>query len=138
MERNKAIAAESTGKTFFRWCRVPVLITIAARKALEDSEKAIVQATAERKAIQGRLTEAEKVLMGLEGRIQKSSASESSLMAEKRRLEQEISTDRERYQSDLAERDFAIDQTQKKYQSETYYPLFLLKPTPWLQRNLLN
>ena len=45
------------------------------------------------------------------------------MKAEKRRLEEEIGVDRERYQSDLAERDFAIDQTQKKYQSRFLPPL---------------
>lgn len=36
----------------------------------------------------------------------------------KRRLTEEMEDERDQYQKDLAERDFTIDQTRKKYQSK--------------------
>ncbi|KAF9519353.1 hypothetical protein BS47DRAFT_1337113 [Hydnum rufescens UP504] len=72
-----------------------------ARKSLQEAEKAMTEVIGERKACEEGLRSAEAHIRSLEAR-----------------LEKEMEEERDQHQKDLAERDFTIDQTRKKYQTE--------------------
>jgi len=84
-----------------------------ALRSLSDAEKSLAKSTEEfkksLKANERRIKELETELRK-EGR----ESSETSLL--QKRLAEELEDEREQHQKDLAERDFTIDQTRKKYQ----------------------
>ncbi|TDL22507.1 nonmuscle myosin heavy chain b [Rickenella mellea] len=90
----------------------------AARKALDDLEKTLNKVTTERKAAQERVANLEQKARLLEARLEQEGKESSDVEHFRQRLEEELSEERDRHQSDLAERDFAINQTQLKYQTE--------------------
>jgi flagellar biosynthesis chaperone FliJ len=77
-------------------------------KSTEEFKKAL-------KASERKVKELEKELHK-EGR----ESSETSLLSQ--RLAAELDDEREQHQKDLSERDFAMDQTRKKYQGMAYEP----------------
>ena len=89
-----------------------------ARKAIEDLEKAHSQALRERKAAEERAAKAEQNLRDLSTQLERGDRQSSDLEQVRQRLEEELHEERDRHVADLAERDFAMSQTQITYQSE--------------------
>lgn len=89
-----------------------------ARRALADAEKAQAEATADRQALEERLKGAEIRVHELEAKLEEEGRESSDLELLRQRLKEEMEDARKQHQQDLAERDFAADQTRKKYQSE--------------------
>lgn len=52
----------------------------------------------------------------MESKLEEEGRESSDLAVIQKRLEEELDDEREQHQKDLAERDFTIDQTRKKYQ----------------------
>lgn len=88
------------------------------RQALADSEKAQAQAASDRKAAEARVATLEQQLQELEASIDDHSRGYADAELLNHRLAEEMEAERDQYQKDLSDRDFAIDQTRKKYQSE--------------------
>ncbi|KAG8221578.1 P-loop containing nucleoside triphosphate hydrolase protein [Butyriboletus roseoflavus] len=89
-----------------------------ARRAFTDLESTYLDIAAEKKAIEERLQITEHKLRELEQQIEEEDRESSELGIHRRRLAQQLQDERLQHQKDLSERDFAIDQTQKKYQAE--------------------
>lgn len=87
-----------------------------ARRTLETTEKALVDAKTESKAIKDKYQAIEKKLRSMESKLEEEGRESSDLAVIQKRLEEELEDEREQHQKDLAERDFTIDQTRKKYQ----------------------
>lgn len=87
-----------------------------ARRTLETTEKALADAKAETKAVKEKYQAAEKKLRSMESKLEEEGREASDLAVIQKRLEEELEDEREQHQKDLAERDFTIDQTRKKYQ----------------------
>ncbi|KAG8951087.1 hypothetical protein FRC04_006746 [Tulasnella sp. 424] len=88
------------------------------RQALADSEKAQAQAVSDRKAAEARVATLEQQLEELEASIDDHSRGYADAELLNHRLAEEMEAERDQYQKDLSDRDFAIDQTRKKYQTE--------------------
>ena len=88
-----------------------------ARQSLQEAEKAMAEAIAERKAFEDRLQSAEAHIRDLETRLESENRDNSDMELFRRRITEEMEEERDQHQKDLAERDFTIDQTRKKYQS---------------------
>jgi len=89
-----------------------------ARRALAEAEKSQAQAANERKATEERLKAAEERVRDLETKLEEEDRESSDLEVLRQRLAEEMEDERKQHQQDLAERDFAADQTRKKYQTE--------------------
>ncbi|THH09667.1 hypothetical protein EW145_g1839 [Phellinidium pouzarii] len=89
-----------------------------ARKALDDLEKAHAQALKERKAAENRASKAEQNLRDLSAKMEHGDRQSSDLEQGRQRLEEELQEERDRHTADLAERDFAMSQTQITYQTK--------------------
>lgn len=89
-----------------------------ARRSLAELEKSYSDAIAERKAVEGRLQSAEERVRELEARLEDEGRESYDLDLLRQRLAEEMEEERKQYQKDLADRDFATDQTRKKYQAE--------------------
>jgi myosin protein heavy chain len=63
-----------------------------------------------------KLQATEKKLRSMESKLEDEGREASDLAVIQKRLEEELEDEREQHQKDLAERDFTIDQTRKKYQ----------------------
>ena len=87
-----------------------------ARRALADAEKAHAEIVADRQAVEQRLQAAEKRVQELERRLEEEGRESSDLELLRQRLAEEMEDERKQHQQDIAERDFAADQTRKKYQ----------------------
>ena len=81
-------------------------------------EKAHAQALKERKAAEDRAAKAEQELRNLSAKLESGDRQSSDIQVIRQRLEEELQEERDRHVSDLAERDFAMSQTQITYQSE--------------------
>lgn len=79
-------------------------------------EKTHLDIAAEKKAIEERLQITEHKLQELEQQIEEEDRESSELGIHRRRLAQQLQDERLQHQKDLADRDFASDQTRKKYQ----------------------
>lgn len=55
-------------------------------------------------------------MRSIESKLEEEGRESSDLAVIQKRLEEELEDEREQHQKDLAERDFTIDQTRKKYQ----------------------
>jgi myosin protein heavy chain len=88
------------------------------RRSLTDAEKVQAKIAAERDNVLARLKEAELKLQELESRLDQGSQDSEDMSVLRQRLAQETEDERKQYQKDLEERDFAADQTRKKYQSQ--------------------
>ena len=89
---------------------------LAARRALADAEKAQAEAVADRQGTEQRLQGAEQRIQELERRLEEEGRETSDLALLRQRLAEEMDDERKQHQQDIAERDFAADQTRKKYQ----------------------
>ena len=89
-----------------------------ARKALDDLEKAHAQALRERKAAEEQASRDAQRLRELGAKLDHGDRQSTDLEAERQRLSDELKEERDRHTADLAERDFAMSQTQITYQSE--------------------
>ncbi|EDQ99797.1 myosin II heavy chain [Laccaria bicolor S238N-H82] len=89
-----------------------------ARRTLVDVEKLQTEAVAERQITHDRLRAAELRLRELEAKLEEEVRESSETTVLRQRLAEELEDEREQHQKDLAERDFTIDQTRKKYQAE--------------------
>lgn len=135
IEKVKAANGESFGMRFkYVHQTSPELpSSSAARKALDDLEKAHVQALKERKSAEERASKAEQGLREISARVERGDRQSSDLEAVRERLEEELQEERDRHTADLAERDFAMNQTQITYQSKrsifVFYCIATLKNT---------
>lgn len=91
-----------------------------ARKALDDLEKAHSQALKERKSAEERAAKSEQTLRDLSAKLEHGDRQSLDLEQVRQRLEEELQEERDQHASDLAERDFAMNQTQITYQSKWY------------------
>ncbi|KAH7919841.1 nonmuscle myosin heavy chain b [Leucogyrophana mollusca] len=89
-----------------------------ARRALADLEKAHADLLADKTMTIDRLEATEKKLRDLEVKIEEEGRESSELGIHRHRLTEQLQDERKQHQKDLAERDFAGDQTRKKYQAE--------------------
>lgn len=101
----------------------------------------MVEVVTERKTADMRSREYEQRARNLEARLEQASHSNSDVEIFRRRLTEQMEEERDQYQKDLAERDFSLDQTRKKYQS--VYSLSSSTPCratnfPLLKPNLRN
>ncbi|CAE6451317.1 unnamed protein product [Rhizoctonia solani] len=89
-----------------------------ARRALSENEKILQEANSERLAIETALERAEQHIHDLEAKLEDENREVSNMELLQQRLAEAMEDERDQYQKDLQERDFAIDQTRKKYQAE--------------------
>ena len=87
-----------------------------ARRALADAEKAQDAIVADRQAVEQRMQTAEQRVQELERKLEEEGRESSDLELLRQRLAEEMEDERKQHQQDIAERDFAADQTRKKYQ----------------------
>ncbi|CCM01260.1 uncharacterized protein FIBRA_03309 [Fibroporia radiculosa] len=90
----------------------------SARRALADAEKAHAHAATEWHAAEAKLTAAEERMRVLEAKLDEEGRESSDLELLRQRLAEGMEDERKQHQEELAERDFASDQTRKKYQAE--------------------
>lgn len=133
IERAKAVNGEKFGMSIHCGDSNSLIANfIAARKALDDLEKSHAQALKERKVAEGRAAKSEQNLRDLSAKLEHGDRQSSDLEQGRQRLEDELQEERDQHASDLAERDFAMNQTQITYQSEqrsialAVYPLTVL------------
>ncbi|KAH7091794.1 hypothetical protein BKA62DRAFT_84948 [Auriculariales sp. MPI-PUGE-AT-0066] len=88
------------------------------RRTLEESQRALADTAAERKGADARISELEQHIQELERKLEEDSREFSDMELFRQRLAEEMEDERHQHQKDLAERDFSIDQTRKKYQAE--------------------
>ncbi|KAI6026521.1 P-loop containing nucleoside triphosphate hydrolase protein [Pisolithus microcarpus] len=87
-----------------------------SRHTYTDLEKAHNELTAEKKAIEEKLHTTERKLRELEHVIEEEERESSELGIHRHRLVHQLQEEREQHKKDVAEREFASDQTRKKYQ----------------------
>lgn len=85
---------------------------------MADAETAHAQAVGELKTAEDRIQAAEQQIRDLETRLEDENREIGDMELFRRRLTEEMEDERDQYQKDLAERDFTIDQTRKKYQGK--------------------
>lgn len=123
IERAKAVNGEKFGMLFmFHQISFFIFYTDfwKARKALDDLEKAHSQALKERKSAEERAAKSEQTLRDLSAKLEHGDRQSLDLEQVRQRLEEELQEERDQHVSDLAERDFAMNQTQITYQSKWY------------------
>jgi myosin protein heavy chain len=79
-------------------------------------EKTHNDLVAEKRALEERFQDTQRRLRELEVQIEAEDRESSELGIHRHRLVQQLQDERQQHQKDLAERDFAGDQTRKKYQ----------------------
>ncbi|GLB41100.1 putative TRAFAC class myosin-kinesin ATPase superfamily, myosin family protein [Lyophyllum shimeji] len=89
-----------------------------ARRTLTETEKLQSENATARKIAEDRLKKAEARLRELEAKLEEEGQESSETAVARKRLQDELEDEREQHKKDLAERDFAADQTRKKYQAE--------------------
>jgi len=72
---------------------------------------------ADRKSAQERFAESDTRVRELEAKLEGHSRDFGDLDIVRQRITEEINSERSRHQKDLAEREFTLEQTRKKYQS---------------------
>ncbi|KAG6914825.1 hypothetical protein DXG01_015126 [Tephrocybe rancida] len=87
-----------------------------ARRTLVETEKLQFENATARKLAEDRLKAAEARLQDMEAKLEEEGQESSDVAVARKRLQDELDDEREQHQKDLAERDFAADQTRKKYQ----------------------
>ena len=91
----------------------------AARRSLADIEKSHAETVGELKAAEHRIQATEQQIRDLEAKFEDENREIGDMELFKRRGTEEMEDERDQYQKDLAERDFTIDQTRKKYQGKS-------------------
>ena len=92
-------------------------LSASARRALADAEKTHSNLSAERQAIEEELAATKERVQELEAKLEEEGRESSDLEVLRLRLTEQMEDERKQHQQDLTERDFAADQTRKKYQS---------------------
>ena len=85
---------------------------------MADAEKAHAGIVAERQAAEQRAQAAEQRVQELERKLEEEGRETSDLALLRQRLAEEMEDERKQHRQDIADRDFAADQTRKKYQGE--------------------
>lgn len=116
--RAKASRGESTGRAHPPISARLFSPTFTVRRTLADLEKQHEALAADRKKLQERLKEQERQLRDLKSKLSDGGKDNSESDMLRQHLVEELEDTRERHQKDLADRDFTIDQTRKKYQAE--------------------
>ncbi|KAK2467941.1 hypothetical protein APHAL10511_000236 [Amanita phalloides] len=88
------------------------------RRTLSELEKAQADTGGERRALSDKLKSADLKVNELNAKIEEETRELSELNELRQRLAEELEDERANHLKDLAERDFTIDQTRKKYQAE--------------------
>lgn len=86
------------------------------QRSLADVERAHNQIQEQKEFAEHRLQAAEQKLQQLRSKLEEEGRDSSELGALQQRLAEELEDERAQHQKDIAERDFATDQTRKKYQ----------------------
>jgi myosin heavy chain 9/10/11/14 len=94
-----------------------VLILLrTVRRSLADAEESQLNIVNERDGVMSILKNAEIKIQELEARLEQGNQETTDMDILRKRLAEEMDNERKQYQKDLEERDFANDQTRKKYQ----------------------
>ncbi|KAG6878458.1 hypothetical protein C0993_006298 [Termitomyces sp. T159_Od127] len=89
-----------------------------ARRTLSETEKLQSENATSRALAEDRLKAAQSRIQEMEAKLEEEGQESSGVAMAKKRLQDELDDEREQHTKDLAERDFAADQTRKKYQAE--------------------
>jgi myosin protein heavy chain len=90
-----------------------------ARRSVADAERLQAEAFTQKQAVEERLHAAEERVRDMQAKFEDGRDS-SDIHDLRRRLADALEDEREKYQKDLAERDFTADQTRKKYQGQHF------------------
>ena len=91
---------------------------MTARRALTDAQKAQDEIVSEAKGLEERLKASENRIRELEARLEEEDSESANAEILRQRLAESMEDERKQHAQDLADRDFAADQTRKKYQTE--------------------
>ena len=89
-----------------------------ARRALGDAQKAQDEIVSEAKGLEDRLKASEERIRELEALLEEEGSESANTEILRQRLAESMEDERKQHAQDLADRDFAADQTRKKYQAE--------------------
>lgn len=107
------------------------------RRTLSELEKSQKDVVSERKALQERVRSAEQRTKEMYAKLGAGTPELTALNELRQRLAEELDDERAQHQKDLAERDFTIDQTRKKYQGKFLYvqvaPMLMIWPAELAQ-----
>lgn len=84
---------------------------------MADSERAVSELLAEKKSLESNLRKAEQTLRA---KLDEDGRESADLGTLQKQLAAELEDEREQHHKDLAERDFTVDQTRKKYQGRKF------------------
>jgi myosin protein heavy chain len=98
----------------------------AARKAIEEAERANTLTSTDLKASEHQLRQTEGRLNQVQAKLDEASRQISDFEIERRRMLEEMEDARDQHQKELSERDFTVDQTRKKYQGKLYLFIYLI------------
>ncbi|KAG6810596.1 hypothetical protein H0H92_011180 [Tricholoma furcatifolium] len=87
-----------------------------ARRTLTEMEKSQSDTATARKLAEERLKTTEKRVREMQAKLEEEGQESSDVAAARKRLQDELEDERRQHEKDLSERDFAADQTRKKYQ----------------------
>lgn len=110
----KASRAEAFGSLFNQ----ASITNYIVRRTLSDLEKAHQDALKQRTAVEERLQASEARVQELEEKLEEDGKDSSDMAVMQQRLAEALEDEREQHRKDLEERDFNMDQTQKKYQGK--------------------
>ena len=116
-EKAKAIAKAESGLCLNTSYLILSHFVSTAADTLKNAEAQHIQALQAHKKVVDQLSAAQDQLRNLEDNVVQSDREHAELRAEQQRLIEELQEERDRHQSELSERDFAVSQTQKTYQS---------------------
>lgn len=107
------------------------LISIVARRALADAQRAQEEAESGRKFVEEELAQTQQQIADLESRLEDENREITDVELLRRRLTEELEDERDSHQKELAERDFKLEQTRQKYQGPYSPPdaLYLIDPS---------
>lgn len=88
------------------------------RKSLADLERKYADVTAERNVLDEKRRSAEQNMQALQAKLADDGRESSDLVLLNQRLAEELEDLKNQHQKDLENRDFAGDQTRKKYQGQ--------------------
>jgi len=92
------------------------LISVVARRALADAQRAQEEAEAGRKFVEEELAQTRQQIADLESRLEDENREITDVELLRRHLTEELDDERDSHQKELAERDFKLEQTRQKYQ----------------------
>ncbi|KAG6837022.1 hypothetical protein H0H93_016229 [Arthromyces matolae] len=87
-----------------------------ARRSLAETETLQNKNASARKQAEDRLTASQRRIQEMEAKLEEEGQESSDVALAKKRLQDELDDEREQHKKDLTDRDFAADQTRKKYQ----------------------